>query len=67
MLKPMGYSNGTICDLDQARELNFSGAIVLIDGKRMNSFDELVRLVEQDINKNKEPIEVIILPAVTGG
>jgi hypothetical protein len=67
MLKPLGYANGTVCDLEQARGLNFNGAIVLVDGRRVNSYDELVQIANEEINNNRQPIDVVILPAVTGG
>jgi hypothetical protein len=63
----LGYTNGTLCDLEQARNLNFSGTIVLVDGRRVSSYDELVRLVNQETYRNRETIEVVILPLVTGG
>jgi hypothetical protein len=67
MIKPLGYTNCTLCDLEHARNLNFSGAIVLVDGRRVSSYDELVRLVSQNVYRNRETIEVVILPLVTGG
>jgi hypothetical protein len=67
MIKPLGYTNGTLCDLEQAKNLNFSDAIILVDGRRVNTYDELIRLVSQDVFRNRETVDVIILPLVTGG
>ncbi|HSW56845.1 MAG TPA: hypothetical protein VLH15_00420 [Dehalococcoidales bacterium] len=52
----------------QARSLlNFELRIILVDGQRVHSYDELVRLATSDKYRNREIIEVIILPAVAGG
>ena len=67
MLKPLGYSNGTLCDLEQAKNLNYNGAMVLIDGKRIHSYDELIQLATQDTYKNREFIDVVLLSTVEGG
>ncbi len=67
MLKPLGYSNGTPCDLEQARNLNYNGVMVLVDGKRVHSYDELVQVATQDIYKNREYVEVVLLQLAAGG
>jgi hypothetical protein len=67
MIKPFGYLNGKVCDLEQAKSLNFNDGIVLLDGVRVHSYYELVQLASSDKYKNLELIEIVLLPAITGG
>ncbi len=66
LIKPFGYSNGHVFELEQAKNLNYK-EIVLIDGRRVNSFNELLELVKQENYKKKELIEVVLIPAIAGG
>jgi hypothetical protein len=66
IIKPFGYSNSNVCELEQAKHLNFK-EMVLVEGRRVKSFDELVQLVSQDGYKSKEFIEVVLLRAIEGG
>jgi hypothetical protein len=66
ILKPLGFSHGTSCDFEQARNLNFKGAVILVDGRRVNSYDELFQLAI-DVYRDKKSFEVVVLPVVTGG
>jgi hypothetical protein len=66
ILKPYGYSSGKECELEQAKLLNYK-QMVLVDGRRVNSYDELMQLVNQDSYQTKEFIEVILIPAISGG
>jgi hypothetical protein len=57
-----------VCELEQARSrLNFNGGVLLIDGHRVRSYDELVKLAYDDAYKNREYIEVVLLPLIGGG
>jgi hypothetical protein len=67
MLKPFGYFNGSVCEFEKAKSLNYNGMVVLVDGTRVSSYDELVQLATQDIYKNREFIEVVLMPIVAGG
>ncbi len=68
IIKPFGSLNEDICDLEEAKNrLNFDVGIILIEGQIMHSYDELVQLAYQDTYKNKEYIEVVVLPTITGG
>jgi hypothetical protein len=67
IIKPSGYSNGKVCDLEQAKNLNYENGIVLFDGIRVHSYDELVQLTSLDKYKNLEFIEVVLLPNIAGG
>jgi hypothetical protein len=68
LIKPMGRMSDDVCELEQARDrLNFKGMIVLLDGKRVRSYDELAALVTQDSYADKDIIDVVLLPVVAGG
>jgi hypothetical protein len=63
-----GFPDESICDLDQAGYLFEIGDIlVLVDGQRIVSYDELVKLVARDKYKDRQFVEVVLLPAVAGG
>ena len=58
-----------ICDIGQAKDkLRFdSGILVVTDGQWVGSYDELVRLITQDSYRNKEVLDIKIVPIVGGG
>jgi hypothetical protein len=65
-----GYPGEDICELEQAKyRFDFGGGrvLVVVEGQLMNSYDELVQLAAQDDYKDKEFLEVLLLPAVVGG
>jgi hypothetical protein len=65
---PFGDPNEEICELEQAKDsLNFDAVIFLVEGQRVHSYDKLVQLATQDNYKNKEFIEVELLPLFEGG
>ncbi len=47
--------------------MNFKGGMILVEGKRVRSYDELVQLAAQEKFKNKEFIEVVLLRTLSGG
>ncbi len=58
-----------IDDLEQVKS-HFaadSNTIVVVEGRILNSYDELIRLVAQDEYKDKELLEVMLLPLIGGG
>jgi hypothetical protein len=56
-----------ICELVQAKSrLNFDGGVILAEGRRVRSYEELVRLATQDYSE-KEFIDVVLLPLIAGG
>ena len=68
--KPFGYPLEEIRDFEQAQYFLFSygaSAIVIVEGQEINSYEELVQLAAQDRYKDKELLEVELLPAVIGG
>jgi len=64
-----GYQCEDICDLEQAKDfLNFDSTYqVTVEGQVLSCYDQLVRLVAQDFYKDKEFIEVVLLPLIGGG
>jgi PDZ domain-containing secreted protein len=68
IIKPFGYNSNDICELEEARHrLNFDDAVILVDGKRVRTYDELVQMVVRDNYKDKEFIDVVLLPLISGG
>jgi hypothetical protein len=67
MIKPFGYSNGKVYDLEQAKGLNFDSAVVLFDGISVHSYNELVQFTSLDKYKNLDVIEIVLLPNISGG
>ena len=66
------YGSGNeadICDLEQAKNRFDYGseAIVLVEGQVVNSHEELVKLASQEKYKDKEFLEVVLLPFIVGG
>ncbi len=58
-------------DLEQAKyHLPFGppySLLVILDGQRINSYEELIQSVSQDCYKGKEFIEVVVLRPSGGG
>jgi hypothetical protein len=67
IVKPFGYMNGKTCEFEQAKGFNYDDGVVLLDGIRIHSYDELVRLASSDKYKDSEFIEIVLLPAISGG
>ena len=63
-----GYATEDICDLDQAGYLfSVADMMVLVDGQRISSLDDLKRLAARDRYKDKPIVNVMLLPAIAGG
>jgi hypothetical protein len=45
----------------------FTDKTVMVDGQKIDSYDELVRLAGTDEYRNRKFIEVVLLPTVVGG
>ncbi len=57
-------------DLEQARHLLFGrGAdmLVIVEGQRVDSYEELVQLATQNPYKDKESLEVVMTPLWPAG
>lgn len=64
-----GYQHEEIRDFEQAREfLNFDSTyLVTVEGQVLFCYDQLIRLAAQDCYKDKEFLEVVLLPLLGGG
>jgi PDZ domain-containing secreted protein len=68
LIKFFGDPGEDLCELEDAKYLlDFADRIVVVDGQEIRSYDELVKIVEQDKYRNQEIIEVVQIPAMTGG
>jgi hypothetical protein len=57
-----------LVDLAEAqRLLDFEGRVILVEGMRVQSYAELANLSARAENKDKEYLEVVVLPTVMGG
>ena len=54
-------------DIEQARYLVHANAHVVVEGQRINSYDELLQLANQDGYSNREFLEVVLLPIEVAG
>jgi len=65
---PSGSPDEYVCELEQAKDfLVFTEGVFLVEGKGVQSFDELARIVRQDKYKNVEYIVVELLQPIVGG
>jgi len=66
---PFGYPDEDICELEQAKYRFSYGDeyLVVVEGQVINSYEELAQLASRDDYKDKEFIEVVLLPALAGG
>jgi hypothetical protein len=68
IIKVFGQPIEDVCELEQASYmLNFETGIVLVEKQRVRSYDELVQQATQDKYKDREYIEVVLLPTIVGG
>ncbi|MFC1979518.1 hypothetical protein ACFLVS_01390 [Chloroflexota bacterium] len=66
----VGHSNEEVRDFEQTQYFLFSygaNTVVMVEGRIVNSYEELVQLAAQGYYKDKESLEVQLLPAVIGG
>jgi hypothetical protein len=65
---PSSGAKEYICDLEQAGEyLDFEQGVFVVEGQGVHSYDELVRIVNQDKYKDAEFIVVELLQPIVGG
>jgi hypothetical protein len=68
VIKNFGRVGEDICELEEARHLlNFENGMIMVEGQRVLSFDDLLQLIAQDKFRDREYIEVVRLPAIAGG
>jgi hypothetical protein len=67
-IKYFGNPGEDVCELDQAKYiLDFDRRIIVVEGKKVKDYADLVRLAGQDKYRNMESIEVVVLPTLMGG
>ena len=54
-------------DIEQSRYLFLADAMILVEGHRINTYDELIQLATRDEYKNQEFLEVVLLPIEVAG
>ena len=63
-----GHAGEDVCELEQSKFLFiFTDKTVMVDGQKIDSYNELVRLAGTDEYRNRKFIEVVLLPTVVGG
>jgi hypothetical protein len=68
LIKSFGDPGEDICELEEVKYLfGVPNQLIVIDGQPVRSFDELGRIAAQEKYKDQEFIEVVQIPAVTGG
>ncbi len=68
MIKTFGSPGKVEYELEQIKDLlNFDDSMVLIDGQQAHSYNELVQICSDEKHKNRQSIEIVLLPAITGG
>ena len=68
LVKFFGDPGDEVCELEDARYLiDFTDRIVVVDEQEIRSYDELVETINQEKYRDREIIEVIQIPAITGG
>jgi hypothetical protein len=56
-----------ILEIEQAKYLVHANAHVVVEGQRINTYDELVQMVNQDGYRDREYLEVVLLPIEVAG
>ncbi|MBN2321932.1 MAG: hypothetical protein JXR49_22830 [Acidobacteria bacterium] len=68
LVKFFGVPGEDVCELEDARYLiDFTDRIVVVDAQEVRSYEELVKIVSQEKYRNQEFIEIVQIPAITGG
>ena len=64
-----GDAQEDIREFEQAKDLPFLDVFVFVEGQRINSYEEFITIANQDICKDREFLDVMILSAglVDGG
>jgi hypothetical protein len=57
-----------VCVLEQSGYIfDYQDKIVLVEGQKVNTFDEMFELVNQEKYRSRESLEVVLIPLVSGG
>ena len=65
---PFGYSDEETYVFEQAKNFSYGqGSFVMVEGQVVNSYEELVRLVNRDDYKDREFLEIVLVPFMDVG
>jgi PDZ domain-containing secreted protein len=68
LVKLFGDPGEDIYELEDAKYLlDFTDRIVMVDGQKIGSYDELVKIVKQEKYRDRDFIEIVQIPAIMGG
>jgi len=68
LIKVFGDPGEDIYELEEAKYLlDFANQVIVIDAQQIRSYEELAKIASQEKYRNQEYIEVVQVPAVTGG
>jgi len=57
-----------IQEFETAKDFPFGmETIIAVEGRQITSYDDLMKLIEQEPFKRKRVLEVLFLPMITGG
>jgi|GEM_PF-2739821 len=57
-----------IVEFEKARDFPYgTETIIAVEGHRINSYDDLLKLIQGDKLKRKRILEVIFIPMISGG
>jgi hypothetical protein len=57
-----------IQNFEQAKDFPFGAEmIIVVEGRQVNSYEELLKLAQQESFKRKRILEVLFLPLISGG
>ena len=62
-VKTFPGSSEEIRDFEQAVDLPFLDVLILVEGRRIGSYEELVQLASQEAYRDRESLEVMVLSA----
>ena len=68
LIKFFGDPGEDLCEQEAAEYLlDFADRVVVVDGQEIRSFNELKKIVSLEQYRDQEFVEVIQIPAITGG
>ena len=68
LVKFFGDPGEDLCELEEAKYLlDFTDRIVLVDGREVRSYEELLKIVSRKEYMDREFVEVVQIPALAGG
>ena len=57
-----------IRDLEEAKNfLSNWGMLIIVEGQAINSYEQLIKIANQNSHKSKEFLEVTVVPFIEGG